>query len=398
MAANRRLDVLRAIVTDYVETQEPVGSKSLVERHRLGVSAATIRNDMAALEEEGYICQPHTSAGRVPTDKGYRYFVDQIDQIKPLSVPERRAITEFFTTSQGIEDVMENTVRLLAHLTHQTAVVEFPDFKQSQLRHLELVRLGSASSRKILAVIIADSGRVDQVLVEVPQDISDQELRSFACALTCIFTDDSTVVPPSRTGVAPGAKACLSTGKGEAESDGAGAANTATPTNTANTANPAASATQTASTRGEHLEEWVKTLSSEQVHNAQTMAGAVQHALAQGEAETRIVMAGMANLSRSGDFSNTLTPLVEALEEQVVLLKLFNERDAGMVGMEPVSVIIGQEAGHEALAGASIVSSSYDAGTGASHLGVIGPTRMDYPGSIAAVRAVARYLSRILNQ
>ena len=393
MAANRRLDVLRAIVTDYVETQEPVGSKSLVERHRLGVSAATIRNDMAALEEEGYICQPHTSAGRVPTDKGYRYFVDQIDQIKPLSVPERRAITEFFTTSQGIEDVMENTVRLLAHLTHQTAVVEFPDFKQSQLRHLELVRLGSASSRKILAVIIADSGRVDQVLVEVPQDISDQELRSFACALTSIFTDDSTVVPPSRTGVAPGAKARLSTGKGEAESDGAGAANTATPTNTANPANPAATATQTASTRGEHLEEWVKTLSSEQVHNAQTMAGAVQH-----EAETRIVMAGMANLSRSGDFSNTLTPLVEALEEQVVLLKLFNERDAGMVGMEPVSVIIGQEAGHEALAGASIVSSSYDAGTGASHLGVIGPTRMDYPGSIAAVRAVARYLSRILNQ
>ena len=100
MAANRRLDVLRAIVTDYVETQEPVGSKSLVERHRLGVSAATIRNDMAALEEEGYICQPHTSAGRVPTDKGYRYFVDQIDQIKPLSVPERRAITEFFTTTK----------------------------------------------------------------------------------------------------------------------------------------------------------------------------------------------------------------------------------------------------------------------------------------------------------
>lgn len=395
MAANRRLDVLRAIVTDYVETQEPVGSKSLVERHRLGVSAATIRNDMAALEEEGYICQPHTSAGRVPTDKGYRYFVDQIDQIKPLSVPERRAITEFFTTSQGIEDVMENTVRLLAHLTHQTAVVEFPDFKQSQLRHLELVRLGSASSRKILAVIIADSGRVDQVLVEVPQDISDQELRSFACALTSIFTDDSTVVPPSRTGVALGAKARLSTGQGVAESDGAGAANTATPTNTAN---PADTATQTASTRGEHLEEWVKTLSSEQVHNAQTMAAAVLHALAQGEAETRIVMAGMANLSRSGDFSNTLTPLVEALEEQVVLLKLFNECDAGMVGMEPVSVIIGQEAGHEALAGASIVSSSYDAGTGASHLGVIGPTRMDYPGSIAAVRAVARYLSRILNQ
>ena len=98
-AADRRLGVLRAIVSDYVETQEPVGSKSLVERHSLGVSAATIRNDMAQLEEEGLIRQPHTSAGRIPTDKGYRYFVDQIEAIKPLSAPERKAITEFFTLS-----------------------------------------------------------------------------------------------------------------------------------------------------------------------------------------------------------------------------------------------------------------------------------------------------------
>ncbi|EFN94274.1 putative heat-inducible transcription repressor HrcA, partial [Mobiluncus mulieris FB024-16] len=166
--ADRRLDVLRAIVSDYVETQEPVGSKSLVERYSLGVSAATIRNDMAALEEEGLIRQPHTSAGRVPTDKGYRFFVDQIDQIKPLSAPERQAITEFFSAAVGLDDVMERTVRLLAHLTRQTAVIEFPAFKQSTLRHLELVGMGAEPIRRVLAVVIASSGRVDQVLVNLP--------------------------------------------------------------------------------------------------------------------------------------------------------------------------------------------------------------------------------------
>ena len=92
MLDDRKLDVLRAIVEDYVATQEPVGSKALVERHNLGVSPATIRNDMAALEDEGYIAQPHTSAGRIPTDKGYRLFVDRLSTVKPLSGAERRAI------------------------------------------------------------------------------------------------------------------------------------------------------------------------------------------------------------------------------------------------------------------------------------------------------------------
>ncbi len=94
---DRKLEVLRAIVEDYVETQEPVGSKALVERHQLGVSPATVRNDMAVLEEEGYIRQPHTSAGRVPTDAGYRLFVDRLSSVKPLSPAEKRAISTLLT-------------------------------------------------------------------------------------------------------------------------------------------------------------------------------------------------------------------------------------------------------------------------------------------------------------
>src|ERR1700742_412071 len=114
MQNERRLAVLRAIVEDYVSTEEPVGSKALVERHGLGVSPATVRNDMAVLEEEGYITQPHTSAGRVATDKGYRLFVDRLASVKPLTLPERRAIETFLEGAVDLDDVVSRTVRLLA--------------------------------------------------------------------------------------------------------------------------------------------------------------------------------------------------------------------------------------------------------------------------------------------
>src|SRR3954469_3548257 len=109
MQEDRRLAVLRAIVQDYVATREPIGSKALVERHQLGVSPATIRNDMAALEEEGLIAQPHTSAGRIPTDKGYRLFVDRLSEIKPLSAPERRAITTLLSGAVDLDDTVDRT-------------------------------------------------------------------------------------------------------------------------------------------------------------------------------------------------------------------------------------------------------------------------------------------------
>ena len=143
MLDDRKLEVLRAIVEDYVSTQEPVGSKALVERHNLGVSPATIRNDMAALEDEGYIAQPHTSAGRVPTDKGYRLFVDRLSTVKPLSSPERRAIQTFLEGAADLDDVVLRTVKLLAQLTRQVAVVQYPSLSRSSVRHVEVVRLGA---------------------------------------------------------------------------------------------------------------------------------------------------------------------------------------------------------------------------------------------------------------
>ena len=122
VARERRQAVLRAIVADYISSQEPVGSKRLVERHKLNVSSATIRNDMAVLEAEGFIAQPHASSGRVPTEKGYRAFVDAINDVKPLSLPERRAISEFLESSVDLEDVMRRSAYLLAQLTHLSLI------------------------------------------------------------------------------------------------------------------------------------------------------------------------------------------------------------------------------------------------------------------------------------
>lgn len=118
---DRKLQILGAIVEDYVSTREPVGSKSLLERHELGVSAATVRNDMSVLEEEGLIHQPHTSAGRVPTDKGYRAFVDHVAMVKPLSAAEKRAIRTLLEDAGDVEELLARTVRLLAQLTQQVA-------------------------------------------------------------------------------------------------------------------------------------------------------------------------------------------------------------------------------------------------------------------------------------
>lgn len=337
VSVDRRLDVLRAIVEDYVQTREPVGSRVLVERHALGVSSATIRNDMAALEDDGYIVQPHTSAGRVPTDKGYRLFVDRLAAVKPVSAPERRAIETFLEAAMDLDDVLERAVRLLSQLTHQVAIVQYPSLRRSALRHLELVPL---DGRRMLVVIITENGRVEQRTVDLPTALDDTQVAALRNRLNA-----------------------AAVGRSHRELAGP--------------------LTHLPDSFGSELRDAVAAIAS-----------VVEQTLAE-ESEERMVLAGTANLARSGmDFSQTIHPVLEALEEQVVLLKLFTEmaEDASAV-----AVRIGHEMAHDSLAETSIVAAGYGSeGGDLARIGAIGPTRMDYPGTIAAVRAVARYLSRIL--
>ncbi|ALE06059.1 HrcA family transcriptional regulator [Arthrobacter sp. ERGS1:01] len=335
MSEPRKLEVLRAIVEDYVHSREPVGSKALVERHRLGVSSATIRNDMAALEEEGLIAAPHTSSGRIPTDKGYRLFVDQISSVKPLSAAERRAISVLLDGSSDLDDVLDRTVRTLAQLTNQVAVVQYPRSAKTTVRHIEFVSLGP---RQVLIVLILASGKVEQCVIDAGVEVEDPAL----ARLRQVFLG---AVSGLTVAALPGAL--------------------------------------------EQIPGLVPATEKDVAHKLAHGLGQ----LAQAAREDRIVLAGTANLARSNvDFPLSIGPVLDALEEQVVLLRLLEQMAQDSLGM---AVSIGRENPHDSLAEASVVATSYGPGESAK-LGVVGPTRMDYPNTMSSVRAVARYLSRIL--
>ena len=342
MSEERRLAVLRAIVQDYVRTSEPVGSKSLVERHHFGVSAATVRNDMALLEEEGLIHAPHTSAGRVPTDAGYRLFVDRLSAVKPMSPAEREAIGGFLRGAVDLDDVVDRTVRLLASLTHQVAVVQYPSLPRSTVRHIELVPLGR---ERLMVILIANTGRVEQRVVDIARTLDDER----SAALVSAVRRELLVEAAGRS-------------------------------------------FPEASTRLRSLPERFEPADRDMVR---TILRTLDDALSE-EREERVVLAGTSNLARFGaDFPLTIAPVLEALEEHVVLLKLFGQLGAGRVG--GVAVTIGHENQHEGLAGASVVSTTYGSDReSVAGLGVLGPTRMDYPTAMASVRAVARYVSELL--
>lgn len=335
MLDDRKLAILRAIVTDYVSSREPVGSKALVERYHLDVSPATVRNDMAVLEEEGYITQPHTSAGRIPTDKGYRLFVDRLGAVKPLSVAERRAIQTFMAGALDMDDVVRRTVRLLAQITQQVAIVQYPVVSGATIRHIEIVSL---SPERALIILVMSSGRVDQRPVELGGLAEDliAELRGRLNAVLIGLAPSQTV-------------------------------------------------------------DRVTVVLDELPADVRPLGTAVVAALLDmvtADPSTRVVVGGVPNLTRFGDqFETTVKPVLEALEEQVVLLRLLGE--ASSAG--DVMVRIGHENPYEPLQSTSVVASPYGSAKDAwATLGIVGPTRMDYPSTMAAVRAVARYVGRFL--
>lgn len=337
MIPERSLEVLRAIVQDFIYTNQPIGSKSLLDRHPLGVSAATIRNDMALLEEEELIIAPHTSAGRIPTEKGYRLFVDRLGEVKQLSSAEKTAIEGFLAGSSDIDDVVERTARTLSQITNSLALVQYPTLGKSTVRHIELIPLGE---KKLLLMLITDSGRVQQSAVELEGSLEESlalELRG------------------RLNGMLNGVMLSQVTQK-------------------------------------------LAGLENEFAPDRRPMVQAVLNGLfglVDENRQEKLVISGAANLVKQDeDFSGELSKVLEAIEEQVVLLRLLDELNADATG---VGLRIGSELGLNGLSHASLVAAGYQSdGAEVAKLGVLGPTRMDYSNNIASVRAVARYLTRQL--
>ena len=337
MIPERSLDVLRAIVQDFISSNQPVGSKALLDRHPMGVSAATIRNDMALLEDEELITAPHASSGRIPTEKGYRLFVDRLGDVKPLSSAERNAIESFLVGATDLDDVVERTARSLSQLTNTLSLVQYPSLGKSAVRHIELIPL---SESRILLMLITDSGRVQQVMIECEGDIDSELVQEIRGRLNGMLAG-------SQLAQVKGSLGDL--------------------------------AAEFAPDRREFTQRVISKLLD----------------LVDANKQEKLVVSGASNLVRQdGDFSGELSKVLEAIEEQVVLLRLLDELHADAHG---VGLRIGSELGMQGLQNTSLVFTGYQSrGTEVAKLGVLGPTRMDYSNNIASVRAVARYLSKAL--
>lgn len=335
---DRRRRVLAALVEEYIRSAQPVGSKVLVERYDLGCSAATVRNELALLEETGYVFQPHVSAGRVPTDVGYRIFVDEVAEGRVgLSDEEMSAVHDRYVRHVSeMDDLMRETAGLLSRLTSYVAVVLSPAASRARIRRVDLVAL---SASRALVVVITDSGQVLNRMIELAEDVTPEELavveRGLNVALDGTLTED---VRLRRDGFAMDASA--------------------------------------AALAARVMDEVVDCLM---------------------EADRdRIRQSGASGLLEQPEFSGveTFRPLMALLEDGVTLLETLSD----VIRDRDVVVRIGHENPRDEFGQVSVVAANYGGSDSEGIVGVIGPTRMDYPRAISAVRVVSDELTDVLGE
>lgn len=393
----RRVQVLHAVVERYLATRQPVGSAAVCKKLTVKASPATVRNDMAELEEAGYLAQPHTSAGRIPTVRAYRLLVDRVVSLMPLSAPQRAAISAFLDDQPSMEDTLRMAARLLARITGQIAVVSSPSFTHATLRRFEIVPL---SASVFLLIVISSTGRVEQRTIISADPPADEEIRLFSERVNSQGAGRPVSLLSSL---------CTQIARSEAS-------------------HPFAAYARSVAAALSGLDDSVRSDS--------------------------LYMAGTAHLTQSSAISREeLSNLLDALEEQVVMMRLLStvSRSGSRTG---VGVAIGAETHLRSLLHSSVVSSAYLAapeqgrhgqqvrspiaqnrshqpsssspnttktaeytkgevsttnstksGDNAEHeegeeayVGSIGPTHIDYPSTMADVKAVATYLSTIISR
>ena len=323
----RKAAILEAVVSGYIGTAQPVGSTVIAKDASISVSPATVRSEMVALEREGYLMQPHTSAGRIPTDKGYRFFVDHLASPGVLGPQQRQKVSRFFDHVQGgLEDVLESTSSLLSDLTSYAAVVVGPSHEQASVRSVQVVGLGA---RRGLVVAVLADGAVENRPLELPEEIDDAVLGATTAHL-------QRALAGATLGALP---AVVASG---------------------NTA----------------------------VDELCTMATTAL-AAASSQDHEQVFVGGPSRLASAFDAIETVRGVLGILEQQLVVVSLL--RDVMESGL---SVAIGSEHGFEPLASCAVVVAPLEInGRQAGAIGILGPTRMDYPSAMAAAEVVSSELS-----
>ena len=333
MLDERKAAILRAVVEQYIETAQPVGSSHVAHKGVVDVSPATVRNEMAVLEREGFLVQPHTSAGRIPTDKGYRYYVDSIANPGPLPAPQRLTIKQFFDSAHGaIEQMLHDTSRLLSDLTDTAAVVVGPAHEVATIRAVQLVGL---QPRLALLVVVLSNGVIEKRTFDLAEDTSEERLSAAGAHL------NRALVGRMLQDMGPAPKS------GDATTDAIASA--------------ALAAFSPPSADDDH---------------------------------TEVFVSGASRVARAFAEVDTVRDVLHILEQQYLVVSLLRDvLDRGL------SVAIGAEAGLETLAECAIVVAPYVIeGERAGTIGILGPTRMNYPQALSAVSVVSERLGRRLSE
>ncbi|MBI4935739.1 MAG: heat-inducible transcription repressor HrcA [Actinobacteria bacterium] len=328
MLDERKTAILKAVVQEYITTAQPVGSTHVANAPGVQVSSATVRNEMAVLEQEGYLAQPHTSAGRVPTDKGYRFYVDHMATPGRLEPVAQQRVGQFFDTAHGrLEELLHQTTNLLAQVTHHAAVVVGPSAESAVVRSVQVIGL---NGRHATVVAVLSNGAVENEVIELPVETSDVRLAAATAHLQAHMHGSSlegpATVPPT----------------GDRELD--------------------------------------------------AVCDIARSALGRSTDES-VFVGGAASMAHAFDTVDTVRSVLRTLEQQYVMVSLV--RDILNRGL---SVAIGTEHGIEPLAACSVVVKPVVVdGEQVGTVGVLGPTRMDYPQALATVEAVSDRLGRRLS-
>lgn len=330
MLDDRKTAILSAVVHEYISTAQPVGSSHLVDAPGVGVSSATVRNELAQLEQEGFLVQPHTSAGRIPTDKGYRYFVDNLTTPGPLDSVQTTQIGDFFTAAHGrLEEMLHQTSDLLANLTNSTSLVVGPTAAEVEVRSVQLVPLNSTHAT---VVVVFSNGAVESSTIELSDGCDDERLADAAAVLAHNLV-------------------------------------------------------------GKKLSE-VTTIDGVENDAVAALAAMARDAVFQVSSDDHVYVGGTSSVAASFDAVEVVRNILHTLEQQFVVVSLVRDvLDRGM------SVAIGGEHGVEPLAACSIVVSPVVVeGEHVGSVGVLGPTRMNYPQALATVGLVSERLGTRLEE
>lgn len=336
----RDQEVLGAVVTDYIQTGEPVGSRVIAKRYGLKVSSATIRNVMSDLEELGFLHQPHTSAGRVPTEKGLRFYLDSIVTIKALEKSQRDMIRQAFQDADlDVREMLHRATGVLSRVCRQAGVVLWPKLAGTRVRHIEFVRL---RAHQIMVILISETGLVHHRLVEWEEDIGQGDLDKYARYLNELLED----VP-----------------------------------------------------LGEVKQRILDEMRNEKSTFDQLYTRALEmtRRFVQSTLEnSEIYIEGQTHLLNNPEFAHVerMRRMLEAFENKSRIIRLL---DMTMEGSAGVQIVLGSESDLADLGEISLISSPYRRGDSLMGvLGVIGPVRMDYSRIIPVVEFTAGLLSQLL--